>query len=135
MYNDEGIAVRFREVRATSGLKQKDFAASIGISHSVISDIERGAREPSRQVLSALAEVYHVDLNWLLLGVGKNEGIVPAQVKTTRLNTSEVEGLQQELEALKKNITDLERENKELSKELLDRMRQLLSLKMEPDLV
>lgn len=126
MSDDSGIAERFRDIRTKSGLKQKDFAESLGVSHSVISDIERGAREPSRQVLTGVAELYQVDLNWLLLGVGSREHTSQNQTRDP-----EMERLEREIEELKKSIEELEYENKELSKELLDRMRQLLGFKAE----
>jgi transcriptional regulator with XRE-family HTH domain len=126
MTEESGIAERFREVRAKTNLSQKDFAESVGVSQSVVSDIERGAREPSRQILAVLAEKYAVDLNWLLLGIGPGEKISQNQIRD-----AEVERLEREIDELKKSIDELERENKELSKELLDRMRQLLGFKTE----
>lgn len=126
MTEESGVAERFREVRAKTNLSQKDFAESVGVSQSVVSDIERGAREPSRQILSVLAEKYSVDLNWLLLGIGISEKISQESIRD-----SEVERLEREINELKKSIDELERENKELSKELLDRMRQLLGLRSE----
>jgi len=126
MSDDSGIAERFRYIRTKSGLKQKDFAESLGVSHSVISDIERGAREPSRKVLTGVAKLYHIDLNWLLLGVGSIE-----QTSHNQTSNPEIERLEREIDELKKSIDELERENKELSKELLDRMRQLLELRSE----
>jgi DNA-binding XRE family transcriptional regulator len=126
MANDSSIADRFREIRAKSGLKQKDFAQSLGASHSVISDIERGDREPSRKIMQGLAELYGVDLNWLLVGTVANKDSSQIQKRN-----SEIEKLTAEMDELKKSIDQLERENKELSKELLDRMRQLLGAKAD----
>lgn len=126
MADESSIADRFREIRTKSGLKQKDFAQSLGASHSVISDIERGAREPSRQIMQGLAEFYGVDLNWLLIGTG-----VENESTHNQKSNSEIEKLTAEIDELKKSIDQLERENKELSKELLDRMRQLLSVKAD----
>lgn len=126
MTDETGVAERFREVRAKTNLSQKGFAESLGVTQSVVSDIERGAREPSRQILSILAEKYAVDLNWLLLGIGTGE-----KVSQNSIEDEKIERLEREIEELKKSIEELEHENKELSKELLDRMRQLLGFKAE----
>ncbi|MDR2194632.1 MAG: helix-turn-helix transcriptional regulator [Treponema sp.] len=95
--DDNGIAGRLKEIRTKSGLMQKDFAVSLDTSYSVISDIERGAREPSRQILIALAERYQVDLNWLLLGVRNSE-----MTSHNQTYNPEVERLENEIADLKK---------------------------------
>lgn len=61
-------AERYRYIRERTGLSQKAFAESLGIQQSLSSYIESGAREASREVLSRLASVYRVNLNWYLMG-------------------------------------------------------------------
>ena len=63
------IAGRFAGLRANARLSKKAFAESLGIHPVVAGDIELGKREPSREVLVRLAEVYGADLTWLLTGV------------------------------------------------------------------
>lgn len=118
---NEEIADRFRELRAKTGLSQKDFAMSIDLSHTVIAEIERGGREPSRKVMVAVARKYGVSLDWLLLGVGSLEGAQPKE-------DPEVEALKKEIAEMEDTIRALEAENKEISRELLDRMRQLVDV-------
>lgn len=118
---NEEIADRFRELRAKTGLSQKDFATSIDLSHTVIAEIERGGREPSRKVMVAVARKYGVSLDWLLLGVGSMEGAQPKE-------DPEVEVLKKEIAEMEDTIRALEAENKEISRELLDRMRQLVDV-------
>ncbi len=118
---NEEIADRFRELRAKTGLSQKDFATSIDLSHTVIAEIERGGREPSRKVMVAVARKYGVSLDWLLLGVGSIEGAQPKE-------DPEVEALKKEIAEMEDTIRALEAENKEISRELLDRMRQLVDV-------
>lgn len=118
---NEEIADRFRELRAKTGLSQKDFATSIDLSHTVIAEIERGGREPSRKVMVAVARKYGVSLDWLLLGVGSLEGAQPKEAP-------EVEALKKEIAEMEDTIRALEAENKEISRELLDRMRQLVDV-------
>jgi len=118
---NEEIADRFRELRAKTGLSQKDFATSIDLSHTVIAEIERGGREPSRKVMVAVARKYGVSLDWLLLGVGSIEGAQPKE-------DPEVEALKKEIAEMEDTIRALEAENKKISRELLDRMRQLVDV-------
>ena len=119
--DNNDLAVRFTALRKKVNLSQKDFARSIGVSQSLIADIERGSREPSRKVLVAIAKKYGVSLDWLLLGVGSMEGAQPKE-------NPEVEALKKEIAQLENKIRALEAENKEISRELLDRMRQLVDL-------
>jgi transcriptional regulator with XRE-family HTH domain len=112
---ETGIAERFKEIRLKRNINQKEFSESLNVSQSVVSDIEAGKREPSRQILSSLAKNYNVDLNWLLLGVSKS------------ISDAEVERLKKENTELKKNVADLELENKTLSKELIEQMRQMIT--------
>jgi transcriptional regulator with XRE-family HTH domain len=65
---DNKLADRFRSIRTKTGLSQKDFAETLGVSQSAIAEIERGSREPSRNIMVALAGTYHISLDWLLLG-------------------------------------------------------------------
>ena len=115
------LADRFRALRSKVNLSQKDFAQSIGVSQSVIAEIERGSREPSRSVLVAIAEKYQVSLDWLLLGVGSSDSV-------QRKENPEVEALKKEIALLEDKIRELEAENKKISQELLDRMRQLIDV-------
>jgi len=63
-----GVAERYGQVRLKSGLTRRSFAESLGIHPVVSGDIELGKRDPSREVLVRLADVYGVDINWLLTG-------------------------------------------------------------------
>ena len=115
------LADRFRALRNKVNLSQKDFAQTIGVSQSVIAEIERGSREPSRSVLVAIAEKYQISLDWLLLGVGSGD-------VAQRKEDPEVEALKKEIAEMEDTIRALEAENKEISRELLDRMRQLVDV-------
>lgn len=115
------LADRFRALRNKVNLSQKDFAQTIGVSQSVIAEIERGSREPSRSVLVAIAEKYQISLDWLLLGVGSGD-------VAQRKDDPEVEALKKEIAEMEDTIRALEAENKEISRELLDRMRQLVDV-------
>jgi transcriptional regulator with XRE-family HTH domain len=57
---------KLRELIRASGLADQDFAASIGLSPAHLSNILRGARKPSREVLERLSEVYGINPGELL---------------------------------------------------------------------
>lgn len=80
-----GLSERLIEKRRTSGLSQKQVAEMIGISQTMISQYERGERNPSLEVLVKLAVVYRCSIDYLLMGNEKAsaevsvEGIVDSQ--------------------------------------------------------
>ena len=125
METEDKISERFKTVRKQSGMNQKDFAEKLNVTQSVVSDIERGSREPSRSTIITLAEVFNIDLNWLLLGKGSDPEISQKQIN----EDPKVQELETEIRELKKSIDQLEKENNELSHELLDRMRELLRVR------
>jgi SOS-response transcriptional repressor LexA len=63
-------AEKFQQIWKNSGLSCKDFGKTLEISESYVSNIVRGARKPSREVLERLAQVYDVDLGEFLFGEG-----------------------------------------------------------------
>jgi SOS-response transcriptional repressor LexA len=64
------IGDRFKETREKLGLNQSELARSIGANPSIISDIERGDKEPSKKIISALIVKYRINSNWLLTEQG-----------------------------------------------------------------
>jgi phage repressor protein C with HTH and peptisase S24 domain len=68
---DKKISERFSEIGDDVHLKGKEFADSIDILPQTVSDIERGKREPSKEVLLKLASKYQVNLHWMLTGEGE----------------------------------------------------------------
>jgi phage repressor protein C with HTH and peptisase S24 domain len=65
-------AERYKFVLEKSGLSKTAFAESIGISRSHNYHLEKGAQKPPREVLERLANVYNVNLNWLISGEGQS---------------------------------------------------------------
>ncbi len=57
---------RLKSLRNDSGLSQKAFADELNISKSSINMYERGEREPSLEVLEAIADYFNVDMDFLL---------------------------------------------------------------------
>jgi transcriptional regulator with XRE-family HTH domain len=63
-------ALRLKYTREHFKLKQKDFADSLGFGNSYISEMEKGERNISQNVLVSLAQVYNISPTWVLLGQG-----------------------------------------------------------------
>lgn len=120
----DAIAQRFKQIRMKNNMNQKQFAETLKVSQSVISDIERGYREPSRQVLVNLAAVYKVNLNWLLC-----DNSIEIIEFIDNNDNPKVKKLESQIAELEIKIKELKKENANLCKELLDRMRELLTLK------
>jgi SOS-response transcriptional repressor LexA len=64
----ENESQRQKEVLLRSGMAARQFSKILGISESQMSNILRGSRRPSREVLDRLVDHFGVDLNWLLRG-------------------------------------------------------------------
>ena len=60
----------FKELRIKSRLTQQEMADKLKISRSSIGMYESGEREPSFELLEAIADFFNVDMNYLL---GKKE--------------------------------------------------------------
>ena len=69
-----GLAERLQKQRMLLKLSQKEVAVAIGVSPSVISNYESGSREPSLEVLKAIAKLYHCSTDYLL-GIEKAGGV------------------------------------------------------------
>ena len=57
---------RLRELRTKRELSQQQLATALGISKSAISMYEIGEREPDFETLEAIADLFNVDMNYLL---------------------------------------------------------------------
>jgi SOS-response transcriptional repressor LexA len=64
------IGDRFKELRDNLRFNQSGLAKSIDANPSIISDIERGEKEPSKKIISALILKFKANSNWLLTGEG-----------------------------------------------------------------
>jgi SOS-response transcriptional repressor LexA len=64
----ENEAKRLKEVLSRSGMSARQFSEKLGISEGQMSNILKGKRRPSREVLDKLVDYFAVDLNWLLRG-------------------------------------------------------------------
>ncbi|MBD5346183.1 MAG: helix-turn-helix transcriptional regulator [Bacteroides sp.] len=65
---DININYRIRLFRKNHKLTQKQFAESLGITQSTLSDIERGKIGVSTNITSRLINKYNIDATWLMTG-------------------------------------------------------------------
>lgn len=68
---DLTTANRLAELRRAKGLSQEELAGSLGVSRQAVSKWERGESSPDTDNLIALARLYGVSLDALLLGKGE----------------------------------------------------------------
>lgn len=66
MNNLSEIGARIKQTRNL--LTQKEFAESLGVARTYVSNIEYGRTKPSLEFLINISKCYHVSLDWLLLG-------------------------------------------------------------------
>lgn len=79
------ISERFKQLRDELGKSQTEFGAGIGVSRSVINNIERGVTEPSDIFLNHLCVVYNVNRAWLETGEGEMFAPTTEQAETARM--------------------------------------------------
>ena len=79
------ISERFKQLRNELGKSQTEFGAGIGVSRSVINNIERGVTEPSDIFLNHLCVVYNVNRAWLETGEGEMFAPTTEQAETARM--------------------------------------------------
>lgn len=65
------VSERFKQLREALGKSQTEFGAGLGVSRSVINNIERSVTEPSDVFLNHLCDVYNVNRNWIETGEGE----------------------------------------------------------------
>lgn len=79
------ISERFKQLRDRIGISQTEFGAGIGVSRSVINNIERGVTAPSDVFLNHLCDVYDVNREWLETGEGEMFEPTTQQDETAKL--------------------------------------------------
>lgn len=60
------IASRLKLARERAGLSQGQVAKLLGLHRPAISDIEAGRRKITAEEITELADIYDVDISWLL---------------------------------------------------------------------
>jgi transcriptional regulator with XRE-family HTH domain len=64
----KAIGQRIKQIRAGSGLTQKEFAKTIGATEDAFAQYEAGERRPDIAIAGRIVDVYRVSLDYLYLG-------------------------------------------------------------------
>lgn len=94
------IAGRLQVARKRAGLSQGQVAAMLTLHRPAVSEIEAGRRAVSAEELGRLAEIYDVELDWLLgrSPTGMSESV---ELAARELNKLKLEDLDRVLELLR----------------------------------
>lgn len=80
----EGIGDRLREERVRAGLSQRELARRLGLSASLISQLESGMSKPSVGTLYAIVSELNVSLDRLIRGDEYTEPVRPVSAEPDR---------------------------------------------------
>ena len=83
-----GLGTRLREIRLGQGRSVRSVATDAGVSHGLLSQVERGLTRPSFPTLVALANVLGVPLAELFVIQGRPERVVRRSDRPRELHTS-----------------------------------------------
>lgn len=92
-----GLGERLQKQRELMHISQKEVAAALNVSPSIISNYENGERTPSVENLMALAHIYRCTTDYLL-GLEKTNRV---SLDTNMLTNSQLNALQQFLNEIK----------------------------------
>lgn len=71
----------FKELRIKNGYTQDSLADTLGLSRSTISMYENGNREPDFETLEKIADLFNVDMDFLL-GRSRKTTVISSEEKT-----------------------------------------------------
>lgn len=94
----KGMPSKLKELRTLQGLSQKEAAAKLGLSPSVISAYETGERTPSAEALLALSYLYHCSTDYLL---GKKDSARSDCIEVDGLREKQVQAIRQLVDAIR----------------------------------
>ncbi len=69
--NSVEVGRRLKDIRRVLGISQKDFAARIDVTGSLLSEIEAGKVKAGHNFLIAIAQEFRVNPTWVLLEEGE----------------------------------------------------------------
>jgi transcriptional regulator with XRE-family HTH domain len=69
--HNETIGDRIKLIRKSKGLSQAEFAETLSLTQGFISKVEINRAQFTIEHVVAIAHIYNIDLNWLLVGEGK----------------------------------------------------------------
>jgi transcriptional regulator with XRE-family HTH domain len=102
----DDVGERLKAIRIEQKMSQTQFAQKLGLtSPSLVSDVERGTRDPSKRMLLAIHNEFKQDLNWLFNG--PNDELYSQQ----RDNNEKIK----QLEEMKEHISQQEQKTQQLT--------------------
>lgn len=93
------LSKKLKDLRLQNNLSQKEVAAKLGISPSIVSGYETGERSPSTENLLALAYLYKCSTDYLLGKTAEKPDVI---LDTEGLSTEQIGVLQSLIRVMKK---------------------------------
>lgn len=117
----------FKELRLASGLSQDEMAKKLGVSRSTIGMYETGARKPDSDMLEKIADLFNLDIDYLL-GRTQKTTVLPETVGKYYINEETAQIAQQiyddpDLHALFDAARDSDPEDMKMAADLLKRLK------------
>ncbi|MCL2557422.1 MAG: helix-turn-helix transcriptional regulator [Treponema sp.] len=67
----DGVNERIKQVRASVGIPQREFASRVFISQSTFGEIETGVRRVNERIIQLISTRFNVSREWLKTGAGE----------------------------------------------------------------
>lgn len=87
----EAIGRRLRALRLARGERLIETAARAGVSPQYLSEVERGLKEPSSEMIAAISGALHTSLVDLTAGVASDLGFVGTGAQEQRIRSAETD--------------------------------------------
>lgn len=120
--NSEKVGKRLEELRIRAGLTLRQAADSVGISEPVLLDYETGEQELTEEAVEQLAQLYHADPLYIILGITQDSFQKQMETKVEAYH-AHVETVRDESLSKIKGIFD--RLNEEGMKKAVERVEEL----------
>lgn len=101
---NETIGSRLKEVRQKLKYSQAVFSKKLGISQQNYSLFEKDKRAPNLRTLKYLFNDFNVNLNWLIMGLGKMNRDFKENVDLYKERTEKLKDLVGEMNKLFKDV-------------------------------
>ncbi len=109
---------RFKIFRESLNKKQGDFANELNTNQQSISDIERGIKNISLEIIENLCLLYNLNANWLITSKGE----MLLSESTNQVHYSNLAEAEKDILHLKDKIKDLE-DKIEMQKEIIEMLK------------
>ena len=86
----QGLPEKLQMLRTKYGFSQKQVAARLGVSPSIVSGYETGERTPSTEVLLSISYLYHCSVDYLL---GKQSAEPTVMIDTAGLSDKQISAI------------------------------------------